>query len=233
MDTELFVIFPENKKAPVQTCVFTEDAGVLGKDDIKECFSIILKLKQTFQYEKLFFFYDLNNIQAFCYPHLTNRYSQFNKKFVMQILLRGMRNWRPHSEHNNDTCTLHTVELGSNTISETAVRKLNHPDNSFSLIDCIALTQGCSPCVVSVNSHDVVVDVLGPDEYDFFKWICNNRKPSREYNWNSKHGENGKGNWKGESRLLGSREEAKQLLKNCMFLKKLLLLHFLSVPLSI
>ena len=111
---------------------------------------------------------------------------------------------------------LHGLNIGLNSISEVAVRKLNRPDNSFSLVDCMALISGCSLNAVSVNGQNVSVDVLGLDEREFYTWFTNHRKPSRCYNWNSKHGEYGKGNWSGESRLLGSRTEASLLLRKAI-----------------
>lgn len=216
MGTELLVIFPENKTSPVQTCDFTENAEGWNEEEFRECFGLIMGLKQTFQYERFVVFYDLNNVQAFCYPHLNHRHSLFNKRYVMLTLLKGMQNWRSQSEQQGESCMLHGMSLNSNSISEVAVRKYNRPDDSFSLVDCMALLPGCTPIVVVVNGNDVPVNVLGLDEDDFFNWLCNNRKPAREYSWNPKHGENGKGNWPGESRLLGSRKEAKLLLKNAV-----------------
>lgn len=216
MDTALFLLFPENKTAPVQTCEFTNNAEGLDEKDLKEYFGVVLRLKQTFQYERFFVFYDLKNIQAFCYPHLNNRHSLFNQKYVMLTLLKGMHNWRVRSEYHGESCMLHGLELKSNTISEVAVRESNHSDDSFSLVDCLALVEGCSPCVVSVNGQNVSVNVLGLDEKEFYSWFCKHRTPSRGYNWNPKHGEYGKGNWSGESRLLGSRDDARLLLKSAV-----------------
>lgn len=213
METELLLLFPENKCAPVQTSDFTQDDDSWDEMDIKECLGLVIGLKQTFQYERYEMFYDLNNISAFCYPHLNNRHSLFNKKFVLLTLLKGMRNWRNRSEQHGETCELHGVELKGDAISEAAVRKVRRPNDSFALVDCMALIEGCAPCVVSVDGQIVSVDVLGLDDHGFYVWFCDNRKPKREYNWNSKHGENGKGNWTGESRLLGSCAEARSLLK--------------------
>lgn len=210
------LIFPENKTAPLQTCVFTENAEGLEEEEFKEYFGLVMKLKLTFQYERFLIFYDLNNIQAFCYPHLNHRHSLFNKKYVMLTLLKGMKNWRAQCEQNGESCILHDSNLGLNSISEAAVRKNNRSDDSISLVDCMALVDNCTPCVVSVNGHDVYVNVLGLDEREFYTWFSNHRKPAREYNWNPKHGEYGKGNWSGESRLLGSKDEAKELLKNAV-----------------
>ena len=216
METELLVLFPENKTSPVQTCVFTENVDGWEVDDFKDCMGVLLRLKQTFQYERFMFFYDLNNVLAFCYPHLNHRHSLFNKKYVMLTLLKGMCNWRSRSEQHGELCMLHGLNIGLNSISEVAVRKLNRPDNSFSLVDCMALISGCSLNAVSVNGQNVSVDVLGLDEREFYTWFTNHRKPSRCYNWNSKHGEYGKGNWSGESRLLGSRTEASLLLRKAI-----------------
>lgn len=216
METELLLLFPENKNASDQTCAFTENAEGLGEEDFKEIFGIIMGLKLAFQYERFLILYDLNNVQAFCYPHLNHRHSLFNKKYVMYTLMKGMRNWRVHSEQNGESCMLHGSNLGLNAISEVAVRKYNRSDDSFSLVDCMALVKGCTPCVVSVDGHHVSVDVLNLNESEFYTWFSNHRKPSREYNWNSKHGEHGRGNWPGESRLLGSRDEARDLLKNAV-----------------
>lgn len=213
METELLLLFPENRNAPLLTCAFTENVEGLGEDDFKELFGIILKLKEAFQYERFQFLYDLNNVQALCYPHLSNRHSLFNKRYVMLKLLTGMRNWRIHSEQNGESCILHGSQLELNTISEVAVRQYKRPDDSFSLVDCMALVDGCSPCNVLVDGHNVTVNVLGLDVREFYTWFTNNRKPTRAYNWNPKHGERGKGNWAGESRLLSSRDEAGNLLK--------------------
>ena len=216
METELLLLFPENKTAPLQTCAFTENAEDFEEKDYTDFFGVIMELKLTFQYERFQILYDLNNIQAFCYPHLNHRHSLFNKKYVMLTLLKGMRNWRVHSEQNGESCMLHGSNLGLNAISEVAVRKYNRSDDSFSLVDCMALVKGCTPCIVSVDGHHVSVDVLNLNESEFYTWFSNHRKPSREYNWNSKHGEHGRGNWPGESRLLGSRDEARELLKNAI-----------------
>lgn len=216
MDTELFLIFPENKKAPGQTCDFTVNAEGLDEGDIKKRIMAVMELLRMFRYERFETFYDRDNIKAFCYPHLSNRHSQFNMRYVMLNLLKGFQNWRPKSEQHGEGCVLHGTEIKSNAISEVAVRMLNRPNDSFSLVDCMALVSGCSPCVASVDDKNVEVSILGLDEREVYNWFCDNRKPERDYNWNPKHGEYGKGNWAGESRLLGSRDEAKQLVKNAI-----------------
>ena len=213
METELMLLFPENKRAPGQTCDFTQDDDGWDEKDIKECLGLVMELKQIFRYERYEMLYDLKNISAFCYPHLNNRHTLFNRKYVLFTLLKGMRNWRNRSEQHGETCVLHGTELKGDTISEIAVRKLRRPGDSFALVDCMALIDGCTPCVVSVDSLSVSVGILGLDDSSFYVWFCENRKPKRSYNLNPKHGENGKGNWAGESRLLGSSEEARALLK--------------------
>lgn len=213
METELFILFPENKEAPTQTCAFTENADGWEESDFKSCFGMVLELKNTFHYERFLMFFDLNNIQAFCYPHLNQRHSLFNRKYVLLTLLKGMRNWRNQSEQQGESCVLHGSELGVNAVSEVAIRGVNHSENSYALVDCMALVSGCVPCVVSVNGQDMPMNVLGLEESQFYRWFCSNRKPERKYNWNPKHGKHGAGNWRGESRLLGSSDEAEQLLK--------------------
>ncbi|MBF0519579.1 MAG: hypothetical protein HQK92_07645 [Nitrospirae bacterium] len=50
------------------------------------------------------------------------------------------------------------------------------------------------------------------DKVSLKQWVIENRLPQRIFNLNLKHGENGRGNYHGESPLMCDRKEAQELL---------------------
>lgn len=70
----------------------------------------------------------------------------------------------------------------------------------------------------------VQLEVVSMNLYEIYRWISEHRVPQRNYVWNRKHGENGKGviSVPGEvvSPLLSSKEEAAKLLPYAIGIKK-------------
>ena len=70
----------------------------------------------------------------------------------------------------------------------------------------------------------VQLEVISMNLYEMYRWISEHRVPQRIYEWNPKHGENGKGaiSLQGEevSPLLSSKEAAAELLPYAIGIKK-------------
>lgn len=191
----------------------------MSEQTIERCLNDISKICKIFKYEKNEYYYDRQNVIACFFPQgLPKRRDKlFSKRSLILEKLRLAKNWRAHRTSDaKDEYSISEIPISDNSLCEVAERKFNtKPDDTTFLmvltdrnvldtfgnkIDC---DKGCQS-----------IDYFGCNEFkNIHEWLSKNRRPIRTYHKNSKHGEYGKGNQKGESVLLGSAQEAKELLK--------------------
>lgn len=222
MCTELFFIFPENKTASQLTNYFFEDASGLTDEEIKNELNKLLNIRKTFRFEEYVCYYDLKNVEAFIYPHMVSgkyfRDSYFNRKYLLTTILAHMQNWRNHScQEPDDMFELFGISLGGCTLCEVVKRIVLEPNKAYVIVNCNAINSNQSDYEVAFINNDNCYyrhpSICYWDIKALHQWFSDHRVPQRTYNWNKKHGEYGKGEQKGESKLLGSRKEAEDLLK--------------------
>lgn len=161
--------------------------------------------------------YDPNNIRAFWFvvDTLPECYPSRAKELI--TILKGLEDWRKHRiSSETDEYHIHYKVVTDEIRTEIASRQETSPVDSFIIAtnvfgkenNCWELKkEGTSATIESVPMHI-------PNVFD---WLSKHHNPLREYEWNEKHGEYGKGahrDNKGDevSVLLCSREHAAELL---------------------
>lgn len=161
--------------------------------------------------------FDSKNIQAYLYPVYTIPESYPSRRMQLKTALKGLEDWRKNRISTVDAeYKIHYETIKDESRTEMAVRKEASLDDSFLIVSDVVGTDGK---VWKVEGEGQTIDLESLKMFipAVFEWISTHHKPARCYEWNEKHGENGKGahpNNKGDkvSVLLCSREHAEELL---------------------
>lgn len=117
----------------------------------------------------------------------------------------------------------YNISIQDDTLCEISKRKIiADGDDTFLLINCDKAVS-CSEELIRTKccGKEIEIEVNSPEVNAIAHWFEINRRPQRKFNWNPKHGENGKGanfSNKGDkvSILMCSRGEAGLLLKKAI-----------------
>lgn len=184
-----------------------------------------LQIKETgifvdfFNDEECSMIYDSMNINAYlyavnilseCYP---SRVRQLRSIFK-QYRLKDWRRNRVSSE--TEEYSIHDETVKNEIRTEIASRTESTSADSFLITTNVFGNKG-KIWELKNKVSTIRVDSLPMSISHVFEWLSNHHKPQRVYEWNEKHGENGKGahpDNKGEevSVLESSREHAGELL---------------------
>ena len=157
-------------------------------------------------------YYDNLNLKNF-FSHF-DMLEDFYPRVKRQLLrkLSGWENWRTQTlQKEEGTYKLFEQNIPKHSLPEIAERKKSKPDESFALLNNSALTIQNTTVSVNVVNKVIQIDILKNTE-ELKTWFAKNRIPPRKFHIISKHGENGKGNWKSASPLMCSEQEAQVLL---------------------
>ncbi len=194
--TEIFMVFPVYEDAENTPCYinkvnlkpdkyYDKHIGIIGK--ILEVFSRI---------ENYNGYYDLENIDAFLYPFdIVEDYYLNDIRSQFRILMsRWGENWRNDSKQEEaDSFYYFSTQIKNDTFCEATKRKSINYENNFLIINYDAFSSDKGDKVlINYKNRDYHIDVVSPDIKKIALWFSLNRQPKRIYNFNPKHGENGK-----------------------------------------
>lgn len=204
MESHLYFLLPESDESPIKRYSALAKDVVLETSEIEKVMKDVDALILFMVHEDYERFYDGENLKAFLYPvqQLKELYP-FKYERAIRKKFASMHNCLlsdPGYEIEENT---HLAVVCSNDKDDISVIELSSADGKT---NCQADVRYCQ------------------DQKGIAEWFFENRRPVRQYDYDyPKHGENGKGAWKGNdedgrpiSVLLGSKEEAENLLKKAI-----------------
>lgn len=172
-----------------------------------------------FNDEECSMIYDSMNINAYlyavnvlpeCYPSRVRQLRSIFKQY-------GLKDWRRNRvSSETEEYSIHYETVKNEIRTEIASRIESTPANSYLIATNVFGDKG-KTWDLKTKTSTFPVESLPMSISHVFEWLSNHHKPLRVYEWNEKHGENGKGAHpenKGEevSVLESSREHAGELL---------------------
>ncbi len=143
-----------------------------------------------------------------CYP---------SRERELRFALKNLENWRKNRESSeNDEYNLNYSSIKDEMRVEIATRMSNNPNDSFLLTVHIP-NYVVKEWQLSKGQNTYCIESRPLSIKEVFEWMSSHHHPQRSYNWNPKHGENGKGahptnNGDEVSVLLCSREHAAEII---------------------
>ena len=179
---------------------FYSKAAPAGTVDVNPVVKQLMALNDFFDYEVYDLYYDKINLDSFLISIKEDYVSKRSLRKILQKIKAS--NWNKMPPFT-ETTKLGGRRLKGETFSYVSMLYTSGTMDVNAILDMDAMN-GTYP--------GFCVEVLKPDIPTIHNWFTRNRVPKRNYHWSSKHGEFGKGNWPGVSVLLGSRQEAEQVL---------------------
>lgn len=207
---QVFILFPESNP---QFFYIQRNIEFQGEGLLNEYFRKLKIAIELIQIENYQGFYDSNNIKHFLEEYeILEEYYPSNPSRYLRTLLKDWGNWRDRRVSElTFNCQLLNQSICDETFCEIVTKKIMDSKNKYLLVSHDALH-------IPIKSHDIesegiihIVDCVSLTK--LHSWFYNNRIPERIYHPSPKHGENSKGEWKGESKLYCSHNEAEDLLK--------------------
>lgn len=212
------LIFPEYKdeENPVTSKDWTTDE-LYDDETIGKQIKNVAQFVDFFKDEECRMVFDSENIRAYLYPVDTIPEAYPSRRLLLRTALKGLENWRSNRKSTIDTeCNIHYETIKNEIRTEIAVRMQASPDDSFLIVSDMIGVKG-KVWKIKYEESTFSLELLKMFIPTVFDWISMHHKPMRSYEWNEKHGENGKGahpEHKSEkvSVLLCSRAHAEELL---------------------
>lgn len=223
---QLFILLPEYEDAK-KTSESIREIPLLSVTEINQYIKLFNVIEQRGRAEHYKLYYDINNIDNFLIPiiELKDCYPRIEDSLLVS-LSRVAENWR--NEIIQDACLeyrLFSKVVENDTFCEVCERKyqsiISKNNSTFAIINNGAIERIPQVAEMTRASEHVDITVLVGNIESIESWLQNNRRPSRIYNWNPKHGEYGKGAHKSHNDdavalLYCSREHAAELLKQAI-----------------
>ena len=216
--TEIFLVFPVYEDA-LNTPHYINKVNLKPATYYDKYISIIYKILEVFGIENYIGYYDSDNIDAFLLPIniVEDYYPNIRTRFRRLMSLWG-ENWRNYSKQEEaDSFYYFSTPIKNDTFCEATKRQHINKSNS-----CLIINNDAFSCMGDVietkyKHTNYSINVVSPDIKKIAFWFSLNRHPKRIYNWNPKHGENGKGAFKSNkgdkvSVLMCSNEEVPIML---------------------
>lgn len=196
---------------------------VWATDELYDDETIGKQIKNTgifvdfFKDENCSMIYDADNIRAYLYVVNTIPECYPSRAQQLRTILKGVENWRNNRISSENTeYIIHYETVKDEIRTEIAERALANSADSF-LITSSLVDRGGKVWNLEINDTSVSVKAQQMFIPQVFEWLSKHHKPLRIYEWNEKHGENGKcahPDNKGDevSVLLCSKEHAAELL---------------------
>lgn len=179
--SEIFIVFP--------VCKDTSESYY------SDCINVVESISKIFSIENYDGYYDSENIKDFlpptgilgdCYPNIITRFRK--------LMFSWGENWRKESEQEpGDLFFYYYAPINDNTFCEVTKRMSINKENSFLIINYDAFRCESGVIETKYNDNGYSIDVVAPQIKEIAQWFSKNRQPKRIYNWNPKHGENGRG----------------------------------------
>ena len=162
--------------------------------------------------------YDSKNVNAYLYP--VNSFPECYPSIARQLrtALNGAKDWRKNRiSSETEEYNIHYNTVKDEIRTEIASRKKSSANDSL-IIATNIFGKSCKSWELKKDDKTFTVKSVPMTIPEVFGWLSKHHKPLRKYEWNEKHGENGKGahsdnNGDEVSVLLCSKEHAAELLK--------------------
>lgn len=188
---------------------------LLFEEDIKSFFQDLDCNLECIQTEKYKGFYDVDNINAFLVNYdILDDYYPVSPRRKLRQSLKGWINWKKKRESDlQEEYKVDKNPTRDNSFGEIHERKTKNADIKYLLISYNSVCFTNQIVNVEKTSSSLVQQIECIElNGKLKKWFDSNRIPQRIYHASPKHGENGKGGWKGASKLLCSHIKANEML---------------------
>lgn len=219
---QFFIIFPEYEDVE-RTSPFIKECSLLCPNEVMKYVAFLNWMQQRRRAEHYLAYFDSRNIRNFLYPISVLEDCYPNVELTLLISLQSFAvNWRGETyQDDNIDYKLFYKRVIDDSFCEVCERKHRNSvvegNSTFAIINHNSL-QITDVAKMTRNGENVDIHVLKNTTEDFENWLRENRRPVRVYNWNKKHGENGRGAHKCHKGspvavLKCSKEHAAELLK--------------------
>lgn len=178
-------------------------------------------LVDFFKDEECQIVYDLKNVNAYLYPTNSIPECYPSRARQLRFALNGTTDWRKNRvSSETEEYSIHYYTVKDEIRTEIASRQGFPTEDSF-IIATNIFGKDCKSWELMKDKTSVTVESIPMQIPDVFEWLSKHHKPRRIYEWNEKHGENGKGAHlenKGDevSVLLCSIDHAEELLPKAL-----------------
>ncbi len=218
--SELFLLLPKSKDALEQPSYILNMEN--ESDILKNIIKKIENVTSFVEIENHEGYYDKNNLNAFLEKVKMDKDYPKNKRRFERVMQKWGSDWRKETKQSsNKSYKYYRDSIENDTLCEMTERIILAEDNTYLLINCNAIK--CNKGSISTNcdGKEYEIEVRNLEICDVANWFESNRRPKRNFNWNPKHGENGKGATptnKGEkvSVLMCSRQQAAKMLSKAV-----------------
>ena len=211
--SELFILFPKYDEDNSNKYCYLNCYKLKSEKDLDSYLEKLRLFLDCINRENYVGYYDLENIESFIKP-LTILGEEFYPQSLGH-LRSSLKEWEELDVYNteNDSLDLNGLTISNDILCEIAKRANKNKNNSHLLINHEAYD--CQSHIDSLYSRiNVKISQCAVCQKEAANWFNSNRRPVRVYNHNQKHGENGRGNQIGESKLLCDRVAAEKMLHN-------------------
>ena len=218
---QLFIILPEHEDVE-KTSPCIRKFTLLAPNEVMAYIDFIDRMEQRGRAEHYLLYYDSKNIRKFLHP--VYEFEEYYPKVevtLLNALHRFAEDWREEPiQDSGVNYKLFQAPVTDDSFCEVCERKyqsdVEATNSTYAIINHGAL-EDVSTVAMHRNLHQIDIPVLEATLEKIESWLQENRRPPRIYNWNPKHGENGKGAHKANKTdtvaiLYCSKEHAAELL---------------------
>lgn len=194
---QLFFIFPEYEEVD-KTSPCIREFTLPAPDEVMAYIDVIDSMEQRGRAEHYLLYYDSKNIRNFLYPvYQLEEYYPSVELTLLNSLQRFAENWREEPIQDGVVnYKLFQAPVTDDSFCEICERKyqsdIETSNSTYAIINHSALEE-VSTAAMHRNLHQVDIPILEATIEKIESWLQVNRRPTRVYNWNPKHGENGIG----------------------------------------
>ena len=222
---QLFIIFPEHEDVE-KTSPCIRKFALLVPNEVMAYIDFIDRMEQRGRAEHYLLYYDSKNIRNFLYP--VYEFEEYYPKVevtLLNALHRFAEDWREEPiQDSGVNYKLFQAPITDDSFCEICERKFQADTSSLNSTFAIINHGGLAPQPIASMNRDfdsVDIPILEASIEQIENWLQKNRRPLRVYNWNPKHGENGKDAHKANKTdtvaiLYCSREHATELLHKAL-----------------
>lgn len=218
---QLFIIFPEHEDVD-KTSPCIREFTLLAPDEVMTYIDFIDRMEQRGRAEHYLLYYDSKNIRNFLYPvYQLEEYYPNVELTLLNSLQRFAEDWREEPiQEGIVNYKLFQAPVTDDSFCEICERKyqsdIEASNSTYAIINHSALEE-MSTATMHRNMEQIDIPVLEATIENIESWLQVNRRPTRVYNWNPKHGENGRDAHKANktdsvATLYCSKEHAEELL---------------------
>ena len=213
---QLFVLFRESVPIHFYT---KSNVDLILEEDINNFFQDLNIALECIQKENYKGFFDVDNINAFLSDYdILDDYYLVNPRRKLRQSLKSWINWKSERESSfTEEYKIEQTPDKDNSFGEIHARKTRYPKNGYLVVSHNSICF-CNQLVHVEKTDDAAIKQIECVELkkELKKWFDNNRIPLRAYHASPKHGENGKGEWTGASKLLCSHTDAEMMLSKAI-----------------